>query len=87
MIIMPNPSVMNIVSHRHMQYLFQNVHKSRKTVHDLLDSHRNAIDLIFIQEAPINFIRKVPSVKVTFGCTRVALVRHQPQDNLGLLSR
>ena len=25
-------------------------------------------------------------VKVTFGCTRVALVRRQPQDNLGLLS-
>ena len=25
-------------------------------------------------------------VKVTFGCTRVALVRCQPQDNLGLLS-
>ena len=26
------------------------------------------------------------TVKVTFGCTRVALVKHQPQDNLGLLS-
>ena len=26
------------------------------------------------------------TVKVTFGCTRVALVRRQPQDNLGLLS-
>ena len=25
-------------------------------------------------------------VKVTFGCTRVALVKRQPQDNLGLLS-
>ena len=25
-------------------------------------------------------------VKVTFGCTHVALVRRQPQDNLGLLS-
>jgi hypothetical protein len=27
-----------------------------------------------------------PSVKVTFGCTCVALIRCQPQDNLGLLS-
>ena len=44
-----------------MRYLFQNIHKSRKTVHDLLDSCRNAIDIIFIQEAPINFICKVPS--------------------------
>ena len=26
------------------------------------------------------------SVKVTFGCTRVALEKRQPQDNLGLLS-
>ena len=26
------------------------------------------------------------TVKVTFGCTRVALVKRQPQDNLGLLS-
>jgi hypothetical protein len=44
-----------------MRYLFQNVHKSRKTVHDLLDSRQNSTDIIFIQEAPINFIRKVPS--------------------------
>ena len=28
----------------------------------------------------------VAVVKVTFGCTRVALVKRQPQDNLGLLS-
>ena len=27
-----------------------------------------------------------PNVKVTFGCTHVALVRRQPQDNLGVLS-
>jgi hypothetical protein len=26
------------------------------------------------------------AVKVTFGCTCVALVRRQPQDNLGVLS-
>ena len=26
------------------------------------------------------------AVKVTFGCTRVALMKRQPQDNLGLLS-
>ena len=61
MIITPKPPFVNIVSHRNMRYLFQNAHKSRKTVHDLLDSRRNAIDILFIQEAPINFVRKVPS--------------------------
>ena len=30
--------------------------------------------------------KELPHVKVTFSCTRVALVRCQPQDNLGLLS-
>ena len=30
--------------------------------------------------------KPVDTVKVTFGCTRVALVKRQPQDNLGLLS-
>jgi hypothetical protein len=29
---------------------------------------------------------KYVSVKVTFGCTHVALLRRQPQDSLGLLS-
>ncbi|KAF8701254.1 hypothetical protein AX14_000508 [Amanita brunnescens Koide BX004] len=60
-----------------MRYLFQNVHKSRKTVHDLLDSRRNAIDIIFIQEAPINFIRKVPSASNPEGDDLVGPVIHK----------
>ena len=60
-----------------MRYLFQNVHKSRKTVHDLLDSRRNAIDILFIQEAPINFIRKVPSATNPEGDDLVGPVIHK----------
>ena len=60
-----------------MRYLFQNVHKSRKTVHDLLDSRRNAIDILFIQEAPINFIRKVPSATNPEGDDLIGPVIHK----------
>ena len=77
MIITPKPSLVNIVSHKHMRYLFQNVHKSRKTVHDLLDSRRNAIDILFVQEAPINFVRKVPSATNPEGNDLVGPVIHK----------
>ena len=77
MIITPKPPLVNIVSHRNMRYLFQNAHKSRKTVHDLLDSRRNAIDLLFIQEAPINFVRKVPSATNPEGDDLVGPVIHK----------
>ncbi|KAF8670793.1 hypothetical protein AX14_005802 [Amanita brunnescens Koide BX004] len=60
-----------------MRYLFQNAHKSRKTVHDLLDSRRNAIDILFIQEAPINFVRKVPSATNPEGDDLVGPVIHK----------
>ncbi|KAF8673050.1 hypothetical protein AX14_005436 [Amanita brunnescens Koide BX004] len=60
-----------------MRYLFQNVHKSRKTVHDLLDSRQNAIDILFIQEAPINFIRKVPSATNPEGDDLKGPVHHK----------
>ncbi|KAF8666342.1 hypothetical protein AX14_006482 [Amanita brunnescens Koide BX004] len=60
-----------------MRYLFQNVHKSRKTVHDLLDSRRNAIDILFIQEAPVHFIRKVPSATNPEGDDLVGPVIHK----------
>ena len=60
-----------------MRYLFQNVHKSRKTVHDLLDSRRNAIDILFVQEAPINFVRKVPSSTNPEGDDLVGPVIHK----------
>ena len=77
MIIMPKPAVVNIVSHRNMRYLFQNAHKSRKTVHDLLNSRRNAIDILFVQEAPINFIRKVPSATNPEGDDLIGPVIHR----------
>ena len=77
MIITPKPALVNIVSHKNMRYLFQNAHKSRKTVHDLLDSRRNAIDILFIQEAPINFVRKVPSSTNPEGDDLVGPVIHK----------
>ena len=77
MIITPKPPIVNIVSHRNMRYLFQNVHKSRKTVHDLLDSRRNTIDILFIQEAPVNFVRKVPSATNPEGDDLVGPVIHK----------
>ncbi|KAF8660927.1 hypothetical protein AX14_007307 [Amanita brunnescens Koide BX004] len=60
-----------------MRYLFQNVHKSRRTVHDLLDSRRNAIDILFVQEAPVNFIRRVPSATNPEGDDLVGPVFHK----------
>ena len=77
MIITPKLPFVNIVSHRNMRYLFQNAHKSRKTVHDLLDSRRNAIDILFIQEAPVNFVRKVPSATNPEGDDLVGPVIHK----------
>ena len=77
MIITPKLSFVNIVSHKNMRYLFQNVHKSRKTVHDLLDSRRNAIDILFVQEAPVNFVRKVPSATNPEGDDLVGPVIHK----------
>ena len=68
MIITPTTNTLSEATHSHMRYLFQNVHKSRKTVHDLLDSRQNAIDILFIQEAPINSYAKSPApqtLKVT----------------------
>ena len=77
MIITPKLSLVNIVSHKNMRYLFQNAHKSRKTVHDLLDSRRNAIDILFIQEAPVNFVCKVPSSTNPEGDDLVGPVIHK----------
>jgi hypothetical protein len=41
---------------------------------DLLDSRQNAIDILFIEEAPINFICKVPSAT---NPTEIALGQHK----------
>ncbi|KAF8675296.1 hypothetical protein AX14_005148, partial [Amanita brunnescens Koide BX004] len=46
-------------------------------VHDLLDSRRNAIDILFIQEAPINFVRKVPSATNPEGDDLIGPVIHK----------
>ena len=39
----------------------QNVHKSGKTVHNLLEQYANGADILFIQEAPFRLIRKTTS--------------------------
>ena len=77
MIITPHTNTLSEATHSHMRYLFQNVHKSRKSVHDLLDSRQNAIDILFIQEAPINFIRKVPSATNPEGDDLKGPVHHK----------
>ena len=77
MIITTYANTLSEATHSHMRYLFQNVHKSRKTVHDLLDSRQNAIDILFIQEAPINFIRKVPSATNPEGDDLKGPVHHK----------
>ena len=48
-----------------------------KTVHNLLDSRQNAINILFIQEAPINFIRKVPSATNPEGDDLKGPVHHK----------
>jgi hypothetical protein len=77
MIITTHTNILSEATHSHMQYLFQNVHKSRKTVHDLLDSRQNTIDILFIQEAPINFIHKVPSATNPEGNDLKGPVHHK----------
>ena len=39
----------------------QNVHKSGKTVHNLLEQYANGSDILFIQEAPFRLIQKTTS--------------------------
>ena len=41
--------------------LSQNVHKSGKTVQNLLEQYANAADILLIQEAPFRYIRKTIS--------------------------
>ena len=54
--------MIDTAAHAPICYAFQNVQKSRKTMHDLLESLKNSVDFLFIQETPINFVRKLPSV-------------------------
>ena len=59
------------------RFAFQNVHKSRLTVHELLETLQNEIDFLFIQENSSSFIRNVPSSDNTLGAPLVGPVHHK----------
>ena len=59
------------------RFVFQNVHKSRLTVHELLETLQNEIDFLFIQENSSSFIRNVPSSDSTLGAPLVGPVHHK----------
>ncbi|KAF8673880.1 hypothetical protein AX14_005297 [Amanita brunnescens Koide BX004] len=59
------------------RFAFQNVHKSRLTVHELLENLQNDIDFLFIQENPVSFIRNVPSSKREEGDPLIGPVHHR----------
>ncbi|KAF8646077.1 hypothetical protein AX14_009115, partial [Amanita brunnescens Koide BX004] len=59
------------------RFAFQNVHKSRLTVHELLENLKNDIDFLFIQENPISFIRNVPSSNDSHGDPLIGPVHHR----------
>ena len=59
------------------RFAFQNVHKSRLTVHELLENLQNDIDFLFIQENPVSFIRNVPSSNNSMGEPLIGPVHHR----------
>ncbi|KAF8669057.1 hypothetical protein AX14_006068 [Amanita brunnescens Koide BX004] len=69
--------MLDTTSHLPIRYAFQNVQKSRKTVHDLLETLKNSIDFLFIQEAPYHFVRKVMSTTSELGDDLVGPVIHR----------
>ena len=46
-------------------------------MHDLLETLKNSVDFLFIQEAPIHFIRKVPSTTSELGDDLIGPVIHR----------
>ena len=46
-------------------------------MHDLLETLKNSVDFLFIQEAPINFVRKVPSTISETGDDLIGPVIHR----------
>ena len=56
---------------------FENVHKSRLTVHKLLETLQNDIDFLFIQENSVSFIRNIPSVSDAMGTPLTGPVHHR----------
>ncbi|KAF8675303.1 hypothetical protein AX14_005146, partial [Amanita brunnescens Koide BX004] len=59
------------------RFAFQNVHKSRLSVHELLETLQSDIDFLFIQENPFSFIRNVPSTTSEKGDPLVGPVHHR----------
>ena len=59
------------------RFAFQNVHKSRLSVHELLETLQNDIDFLFIQENPSSFIRNVPSTTSDIGDPLIGPVHHR----------
>ena len=59
------------------RFAFQNVHKSRLTVHELLENLKNDIDFLFVQENPSTFIRNVPSSSNELGDPLIGPVHHR----------
>ncbi len=59
------------------KFLFQNVHKSRKTTHDLLEIHAGGTDFIFIQEANFGLVRHTISTTSEEGDPVVGPVHHK----------
>ena len=46
-------------------------------MHDLLENLKNSVDFLFIQEAPIHFVRKVPSTTSELGDDLIGPVIHR----------
>ncbi|KAF8657549.1 hypothetical protein AX14_007865 [Amanita brunnescens Koide BX004] len=59
------------------RFAFQNVHKSRLSVHELLETLQSDIDFLFIQENPSSFIRNVPSTTSEQGDPLIGPVHHK----------
>ena len=70
-------NMIDTVAHSSIRYAFQNVQKSRRTMHDLLENFKNSIDFLFIQEAPVYFIQKVPSSTSELGDDLIGPVSHR----------
>ncbi|KAF8697267.1 hypothetical protein AX14_001386 [Amanita brunnescens Koide BX004] len=67
----------NVPLHSSIRYAFQNIQKSRRTMHKLLETLKNSVDFLFIQEAPIYFVCKVPSATSELGDDLIGPVAHR----------
>ena len=59
-----------------LSFLCQNIHKSRKATHDLLEQHVDSADIIFIQEAYFSTFRHTSSTTSELGDPVTGLVIH-----------